>query len=184
MKKVFLLALLCLSSIASAAIASWEAASGSTLTDSYTGGMAYFIEVSNGGPTLETMINSIKTNGLSGTNSNVTLLGSASIASEGGFRGVETQSLSPEVTENATSTYYLLFVDAASENFVFSDGEMVSQWTSAGAGSQYDVTFYEDTDNQGSWANNGGTVGGVPEPTVLALLALGVAGLALKRKVA
>ena len=101
-----------------ASITGWSGQSASSLTQQYEGGMAYFLEVSETGPTLEQMIASIQMNGLGGRNENVSLLSASGLK---GFYNGDTflgtllntatglKLLDPPIKENETSTYYVLF---------------------------------------------------------------------------
>ncbi len=168
---------------AQAASVSWYAF-GSSVTEGYNNGTAYLIEVAQGGPTLETMIATIRKSGLDTTNASVTQKSSGSIfySSDLSQYGAEPDGATFDVS--TTATYYVLFVDAKGENFLFTNGLTTSDeafdYTANGDLITANPEFLEKGE---AWASNGGTIG-VPEPTVLALLALGVAGLALKRKVA
>ena len=60
----------------SASITSWSTGSINSVTENYANGTAYFIEVTNEGPELSEMMAYISSNGLTGLNYYVLLLGS------------------------------------------------------------------------------------------------------------
>lgn len=189
---LFVFALM-LSAGAYASIVSWSAGVAMEGRDTYQNGTAFFIQVSQDGPSLEEMISHITTNGLTlPENSGVDVLANGQL--ENGFYALYDRVIA---SGDVNATYYTLFVDESGKNFYFSigaqlgDDEFMEGTQTPDGQWQYFAQFDEvgESDIPHDWLSNGGTVGdgtvdpNVPEPTALALLTLGVAGVALRRRI-
>lgn len=172
MKKFFFFAsVVLLSSIGFSASVTWSASGFSA-----TSGTAYLVQYVGGSqaPTTESIVNAISTNGLTYSGSDFALVGSNSnVSGTAGF----TKALAEYDVTNLNN----YFVVVVSDDLTMVDVSQYKQMLDipqASGGYTYDITFGK----LGTTWTTGAV--GVPEPTVMALLALGVAGLAIRRKVA
>lgn len=90
-----------------------------------------------------------------------------------------------DATDN--SGYYYLMVFSTTDNSLYAVGGG-KQYAQGGSNGIYEPSVDGDTPETGAYVDMGSFIGGnwtaatVPEPTLLSLLAFGVAGLALRRK--
>ena len=192
MKKFLLtLSIIVSCGIATAATVSWSATGWKNeANESYSiSGTAYLLqytgELSNDA-VVDTITNHLTTEGLTSyTGDEYSLIHSSSIDNS---TTTGSQSLqSSGIVDFSTSSYYVLIVLDGEKGFLLaSSPHKFEQELPDGSNVSYTITF---SSLRGSEWTSGILGGGevdpnVPEPTALALLALGVAGVALRRRVA
>ena len=177
-----------IANIAFAAQFNWNAG---YFTSDFSNGKSYVLHVASGTTSAEAIASYILNNGLTytGTDVDIDQIGSANVLEDGGYYFA---SGSGEFeTAGTYNNIFLLTLSADQTKFVISD------FVSITVNNDKPVTLPDGNwtaweDEPLAWATETGTVGSsepsdsddgkVPEPTALALLALGVAGLALRRR--
>ena len=180
--KLFILATMMLGvSVLSAATVRWTA--GGFAQSGPVSGIAYLVQAADDA-TVDDISNYLQTNGTSYDGTDYSLVGEYSLSSSTGFADV---SLNYSGQLTSGTTYFTLIL--VGDSFILSDLK-TGTLLSGPNGDTLSIAFALMGPNVADWtygelANGEDPVDpGVPEPTALALLALGVAGVALRRRVA
>jgi len=101
--------------------------------------------------------------------------------------GISAYGKDDNIDASAGSGYYYLMVFSTKDNSLYAVGGG-TKYVAGGSNGIYEPSVDGDTPETGNYLELGSFIGGnwsaatVPEPTLLSLLAFGVAGLALRRK--
>lgn len=154
----------------------WTAAN---LGSSFSSGTGYLLEVpTEGAPTIQAIKDYIQQNGITAPeDTNITLVDSGSVVDDYGVWSVVNE-IGNTTGNIAGNSYFVLVFNSDYTSFVIS--EMVLG-APGPLGDQVEIFGDYGLEPENYWGNPI-VIGIIPEPTALALLALGMAGVALRRQ--